>query len=40
MALLWAECDSDQIKLLGRWHLDTMMRYLHQETQPVLQQFT
>ena len=38
MALLCARCDTDQIKLLGRWHSDAMMRYLHQEAQPVLQQ--
>ena len=38
MALLCAHCDTDQIKLLGRWHLDAMMRYLHQEAQPVLLQ--
>ena len=38
MALLCAHCDTDQIKLLGQWHSDTMMRYLHQEAQPVLQQ--
>ena len=38
MALLCAHCDTDQIKLLGQWHSDAMMRYLHQEAQPVLQQ--
>ena len=38
MALLCGHCDSDTIKLLGRWHSDAMMRYLHQEAQPVLQQ--
>ena len=38
MVLLCARCDTDQIKLLGRWHSDAMMRYLHQEAQPVLQQ--
>ena len=39
MALLCAYCDSDQIKLLGRWHLDAIMRYLHQEVQHFLKQF-
>ena len=36
---LYAHCDSDsdQIKLLGRWYYDAMMRYLHQVAQPVLQ---
>ena len=38
MALLCAHCDTDKIKLLSRWHWDAMMRYLHQEAQPVLQQ--
>ena len=37
MALLCAEFDSDQIKLLGRWHSDAMIRYLHQEAQHILQ---
>ena len=34
MALLCAHCNSDQIKLLCRWHLGGMMYYLHQEAQP------
>ena len=38
MALLCGRCSADQIKLIGRWHSDAMMRYLHQEAQPVLQQ--
>ena len=37
MALLCAHCNTDQIKLLGQWHSDAMIRYLHQEAQPVLQ---
>ena len=40
MALLCAEFDSDQIKLLGRWHSDAMIRYLHQEAQHILQQIS
>lgn len=36
MALLSGRVDSDTIKLLGRWHSDSMMRYLHQEAQPIM----
>ena len=39
MALLYTNYDNDQIKLLGRQHLDAMMWYLHYEAQPNLQQF-
>ena len=28
-------CDSDIIKLLGRWKSDTLMDYLHQQSLPV-----
>jgi len=36
MALLCGRVDPDTIKLLGRWHSDAMMRYLHQEAQPIM----
>ena len=35
MALLSGGCDSDIIKLLGRWKSDAMMDYLHQNSLPV-----
>ena len=35
MALLSGGCDSDIIKLLGRWKSDAMMDYLHQQSLPV-----
>ena len=36
MALLCAHTDTDTIKLLGRWHSDAMMQYLHQDCLPVM----
>ena len=36
MALLCGNVDSDTIMLVGRWHSDAMMRYLHQEAQPIM----
>jgi hypothetical protein len=35
MALLCADIDTDVIKLLGRWHSDSMIRYLHVQAQPI-----
>ena len=40
MALLCGRIDKDTIKLLGRWHSDAMMRYLHQEAQPIYQRLS
>ena len=37
MALLCGRVDTDVIKLLGRWHSDAMIRYLHQDATPVMQ---
>mgnify|MGYP003331641346 CR=1 FL=1 len=39
MALLNSNVDSTLIKLLGRWRSDEMMRYLHLQAQPVMNQF-
>ena len=39
MALLCGNVDSDIIKLLGRWHSDQMMRYLHAQALPITQRF-
>ena len=36
MALLCGGADTDIIKLLGRWHSDAMIRYLHQDATPVM----
>ena len=38
MALLCGNVDFDVIKLLGRWHSDAMLRYLHVQAQPIIQQ--
>ena len=37
MALLQGKCDPITIKLLARWHSDAMMRYLHQQSGPLMQ---
>jgi hypothetical protein len=39
MALISARVDSDLIRLLGRWQSDAMLRYLHVQAVPVLQNF-
>lgn len=38
-ALLCAKVDSDEIKLLGRWRSDTMLRYLSAQALPIMEQF-
>jgi hypothetical protein len=38
MALLCGNVDFDIIKMLGRWHSDVMIRYLHIQAQPIIQQ--
>ena len=37
MALLCGNVDFDLIQMLGRWHSDAMIRYLHLQAQPVSQ---
>jgi len=37
MALLCGRVDKDTIQLVGRWHSDSMLRYLHQEARPIMQ---
>jgi len=39
-ALLCANVDSCHIELLGRWHSDQMLRYLHLQAQPLMRQFS
>ena len=36
MALLQGKCDPVIIKLLAWWHSDAMMRYLHQQSVPIM----
>jgi hypothetical protein len=40
MALLCAHVDTDSIRLLGRWRSDEMLRYLHVQAQPLMQNFS
>jgi hypothetical protein len=39
-ALLCANVDSCHIELLGRWHSDQMLRYLHLQAQPLMREFS
>jgi hypothetical protein len=39
MSLITARVDSDLIRLLGRWQSDAMLRYLHVQAIPVIQNF-
>jgi hypothetical protein len=36
MALLHAWVDLNNIRTMGRWNCDAMMRYLHVKAQPIL----
>jgi hypothetical protein len=36
MALLHGEVDLNNIQIMGRWHSDAMMRYLHVQAQSIL----
>jgi hypothetical protein len=36
MALLHLKVDLGNIWIMGRWHSDTIMRYLHVQGQPIL----
>jgi hypothetical protein len=40
MALLCAEVDTDKNRLLGRWHSDEMLRYLHIQAYPLTATFS
>jgi hypothetical protein len=40
MALLCGRIDFDHIRMLGRWHSDAMMRYLHMQAQAVVGGYT
>jgi hypothetical protein len=39
MALRCGKIDHDTIRMLGRWHSDTMMRYLHLQEKPLMREF-
>jgi hypothetical protein len=38
-ALLCAQVDTNIIRLIGRWRLDEMLRYLHVQAEPVMWHF-
>lgn len=40
MALLCARVDKDEIKLVGRWKSDAMLRYLHSQAMPLMKHFS
>ena len=40
MALLLGGCDDLVVKLVGRWHTDLMMEYLHQAALPIYKQLS
>ena len=39
MALLLAWVDADTIRLIGQWHNDEMLHYLHVTARPIMQDF-
>ena len=39
MALLCGNIDPNIIQMLGRWHSDSMMRYLHLQARPIMKRF-
>jgi hypothetical protein len=38
-ALLCGKVDKNLIQMLGQWHSDAMIRYLHMKAQPIVQHF-
>ena len=38
--LLNAKVEEDVIKLLGRWHSNAMLRYLHLQTTPIMKNYS
>jgi hypothetical protein len=39
MALRKGKIDHNTIRMLGRWHSDAMMRYLHLQSKPIMREF-
>eukprot|EP00956_Cyclotella_meneghiniana_P042515 scaffold248519_cov58-Cyclotella_meneghiniana.AAC.1 len=39
-ALLLGQVDSDVIPLIGRWHSDEMLRYLHVQAAPLMHDYS
>jgi hypothetical protein len=36
MAMIFGKIDINSICMMGRWHSDAMMRYLHVQAQPII----
>jgi hypothetical protein len=39
MAMMCSKIDMNNIHMMGRWHSDTMMRYLHVQAQPIIERY-
>jgi hypothetical protein len=39
MALFNENIDHNIIQMLGRWHSDAMMRYMHLQSKPIMREF-
>jgi hypothetical protein len=39
MAMMCSKIDLNNIRMMGRWHSDAMMRYLHVQTQPIVKRY-
>jgi hypothetical protein len=39
MAMFFGKIDINNIRFMGRWHSDAVMRYLHVQAQPIVGRF-
>jgi hypothetical protein len=39
MAMMCSKIDLNNIRMMGRWHSDAMMRYLHVQAQPIIERY-
>jgi hypothetical protein len=39
MAMMCIKIDLNTIRMMGRWHSDAMMRYLHVQAQPIIERY-
>jgi hypothetical protein len=39
MAMMCSKIDMNNIRMMGRWHSDAMMRYLHVQAQPIIEYY-
>jgi hypothetical protein len=39
MAMFFGKIDINNIRFMGRWHIDVMLRYLHVQAQPIVGRF-